>query len=647
MEYQRATKSAQKKQSTTPSTSPHQTSLNRARAHPFLEFQRTIGNRAVQDILRSQNEQLDTPIRAFTGSRFGHDFSQIPIHPPTAGAIQAKLSINKADDTYEQEADRISTQVSAMPASTAARGAPRIQRFTGKSNGQVDAAHASVDQALAGPGTPLAPALRQDMEQRFGYDFSHVRVHSGTAAEKSAGDVNAHAYTVGHDIVFGMGRFAPGTHEGRRLIAHELTHVVQQSGADATYPGQEHEQHGLLPIRPRQTTQTSIQRQEDFGLATSQNVSGYVAKWEAYKNDKANQKRSYEDLARYAFGVFNDELQAMGIPIVKKIEFKPINSAANFGAQAWEMAVNSSEYTGRAGPLTIGQLTKRQTTDLVKGIYHEARHAEQHYREAQFLAGQGKSEAEIARELSIPENIAKQAHANPLAAIGPADEATGIYVGEIIESLIGDDPKDISKRTQDYRKEVAEHNQEVQQVQDWFQEEPLADLIYDYSFKIRGALSTIQTEAQKRESGSWDTSKLQPAVESLRRDVIPQFDAEITRVSSQTNRSQVAGFPPMVNQLVDLRHALAELLDLIQEQTNSQALIPAFEMLEMDIRIIPTLLHAAYFQLLTEADAYGQADKVSAAMKRHRTGASPARPGAAPGRSPRSSGSAIPSTSLP
>jgi hypothetical protein len=76
---------------------------------------------------------------------------------------------------------------------------------------------------------PLTLALRQDMEQRFGHDFSRVQVHSGVAAEQSARDVNAYAYTVGHKIVFGAGRYAPATQEGRRLIAHELTHVVQQS----------------------------------------------------------------------------------------------------------------------------------------------------------------------------------------------------------------------------------------------------------------------------------------------------------------------------------------------------------------------------------------------------------------------------------
>lgn len=94
----------------------------------------------------------------------------------------------------------------------------------------MDAVPASVDQALASPGRPLESALRQDIEQRFGHDFSRVRVHTGEAAEQSARELNASAYTAGHNIVFGAGRFAPGTHQWRRLIAHELTHVLQQQG---------------------------------------------------------------------------------------------------------------------------------------------------------------------------------------------------------------------------------------------------------------------------------------------------------------------------------------------------------------------------------------------------------------------------------
>src|SRR5262245_5758116 len=148
--------------------------------------------------------------------------------------LQTKLRVNEPGDIYEQEADRVAEQVIAKPAHPDVTAVPpRIQRFSGQSNGQ-GAAPASVDRALASPGRPLEPALRQDMEQRFGYDFSAVRVHSDGAAEQSARDVNANAYALGHHMVFGAGRFAPQTLEGRRLIAHELTHVAQQQAASHT-----------------------------------------------------------------------------------------------------------------------------------------------------------------------------------------------------------------------------------------------------------------------------------------------------------------------------------------------------------------------------------------------------------------------------
>ncbi len=143
--------------------------------------------------------------------------------------LQAKLAIGASNDPLELEADRVADQVLAVPAHSAVSGAPpRIQRYTGPASEGTDTAPASVDRVLASAGRPLDLALRQDMEQRFGHDFSRVRVHSGTAAEQSALDVDAHAYTVGQEVVFGAGRFAPETHEGRRLLAHELTHAIQQ-----------------------------------------------------------------------------------------------------------------------------------------------------------------------------------------------------------------------------------------------------------------------------------------------------------------------------------------------------------------------------------------------------------------------------------
>ena len=150
--------------------------------------------------------------------------------------LQAKLQVGDAGDVYQREADRVADQVMSTSPHSAVTGlAPRIHRVAGPSTGQsAPAAPTSVEHALAGPGRPLERALRRDMEQRFGSDFSRVRVHFGESAAQSAQDVNAKAYTVGHDIVFAAGQFAPDTHEGRRLLAHELTHVVQQSTGQIT-----------------------------------------------------------------------------------------------------------------------------------------------------------------------------------------------------------------------------------------------------------------------------------------------------------------------------------------------------------------------------------------------------------------------------
>jgi hypothetical protein len=124
--------------------------------------------------------------------------------------LQAKLRIGASNDPLEQKAGRVAEQVLATPAHTSVSVAtPHIQRNAAQATAAADHVPDSADRVLASPGRPLDPALQQDMGTRFGFDFSRVRVHSGTAAEKSAGDVNAYAYTLGHNIVFGAGQFAP------------------------------------------------------------------------------------------------------------------------------------------------------------------------------------------------------------------------------------------------------------------------------------------------------------------------------------------------------------------------------------------------------------------------------------------------------
>ena len=127
-----------------------------------------------------------------------HDFSRIPVYPQ-ARIAKLELAVN-TPEAYEQEADRVADQKTAPVVSGVP---PRIQRFSGQSNGKTGSAIASVSQVLASSGKPLEPALRQDMEQRFGHDFSRVRVHFDAAAEQSAREMRANAYTVGNDVYLG------------------------------------------------------------------------------------------------------------------------------------------------------------------------------------------------------------------------------------------------------------------------------------------------------------------------------------------------------------------------------------------------------------------------------------------------------------
>lgn len=138
--------------------------------------------------------------------------------------LQAKLRVGAVDDPLEAEADRISEQLLAAPSPAPVQ----VQRFAGPGQG-AGVAPESVERVLAGSGSALESGVRRDMEHRFCHDFTQVRVHADADAARSAREVNARAYTVGKQVVFGAGQFAPATQEGRRLLAHELTHVVQQS----------------------------------------------------------------------------------------------------------------------------------------------------------------------------------------------------------------------------------------------------------------------------------------------------------------------------------------------------------------------------------------------------------------------------------
>ena len=178
--------------------------------------------------------------------------------------LQTKLAIGASNDPLEREADRVADQVLAAPAHpSVGNAAPKIQRDARDSDAAAQDAPASVDRALASSCRPLDAPLRHDMEQRFGHDFSRVRVHADSAAQQSARDVNAKAYTVGQDIAFGAGQFAPATQAGQRLLAHELTHVVQQSGLGGTPVAQSNETMRLTSNNETAAS-SAVQRSTSF-----------------------------------------------------------------------------------------------------------------------------------------------------------------------------------------------------------------------------------------------------------------------------------------------------------------------------------------------------------------------------------------------
>lgn len=202
----------------------------------------------------------------------GHTAPHLPLSvgiQATALRIQAKPLLGAPDDAHEREADAVADAVMRAPDDVhacpgcmeSAKDDDETLRRQSNSPFSIDegtvedeedvpteaetvrakpatGARPQVSEGVAGRiaalqrgGQPLSPPVRNFMEPRFGHDFGRVRVHTGSMASETASRIHARAFTIGRDVVFGHGQFSPGSAEGRRLIAHELTHVVQQGHA--------------------------------------------------------------------------------------------------------------------------------------------------------------------------------------------------------------------------------------------------------------------------------------------------------------------------------------------------------------------------------------------------------------------------------
>jgi hypothetical protein len=163
-----------------------------------------------------------------------------PIYRCASGCGSPGLALSQPHDPEEREADRTADRIMRSAdescgcggtcgqcAGESVSGATIKRRARHASASVSSLGNTSIQRALSSAGSPLEAADRGFMERRFGTDLSDVRVHSGPAAFAAAESVDAHAFTLGHNVVFGAGQYAPGTTAGRRLLAHELAHVVQ------------------------------------------------------------------------------------------------------------------------------------------------------------------------------------------------------------------------------------------------------------------------------------------------------------------------------------------------------------------------------------------------------------------------------------
>lgn len=207
----------------------------------------------------------------------------------SGNAIQPKLAIGPKRDSDEQEADRMADTVMRMPAPlTVGDGDPceRAGRLrhepahgadepvtASEGKGPRTAAPSTqrlVQETVRRPGEPMDPATRTFMEPRFGHDFSQIRIHTDAQAAQSAKAVDALAYTLGTNVVFGAGQYAPDTPKGRRVLAHELTHTIQQTS-------------GLASVAAQPTVQRTLGDSHDL---TSPRFAGDLVLEGVYDNER-------------------------------------------------------------------------------------------------------------------------------------------------------------------------------------------------------------------------------------------------------------------------------------------------------------------------------------------------------------------------
>lgn len=173
------------------------------------------------------------------------------------GKVQAKLIVNPPDDQYEKEADRVADAITKASTSNIPRQekGPEKEELvatkpTSKKQRQLFAVSGDMEADISAArdgGQPLPDSVRSSLEPQLGHDFSQVHIHIDAKANKLSQQLGAEAFTTGNDVFFREGAYQPGSDNGRGLIAHELTHVLQQGAARVSRQAAETERAAADP----------------------------------------------------------------------------------------------------------------------------------------------------------------------------------------------------------------------------------------------------------------------------------------------------------------------------------------------------------------------------------------------------------------
>ncbi len=200
----------------------------------ILHPQQNSGNKPGEGLLQAEagngNENVATSL--LTQPHNGGD--QVPVRVSGAHTIQAKLKVGAPGDQQEQEADRVAEQVMRQNGPEGDSEGITIQASPSPQTVGVGDVNEGLENQLnrsKGAGSAIPDRVRAIVEPRMQFDFSSVNLHTSSEAAEMNEQLGARAFTHGHDIYFGSGEYNPDSAQGKRLLAHELTHVVQQSAS--------------------------------------------------------------------------------------------------------------------------------------------------------------------------------------------------------------------------------------------------------------------------------------------------------------------------------------------------------------------------------------------------------------------------------